>query len=335
MSTTIPDSIPAALHRLPRLAEVPFLTDGGLETTLVFHEGIDLPCFAAFDLLRRGHGRETLRRYFERYIALAHRHESGFILESPTWRANPDWAAKLGYSPAALAQANRDAIGLMHELREAFETLTSPMLISGGVGPRGDGYQPGAAMSADEAQRYHGPQLRTYRDAGADLGAAITMNRVEEALGVARAAAALDFPVVISFTLETDGKLPTGQTLREAIETIDAQTTRPPLYYMINCAHPTHFDGALTAGEAWLRRIGGLRANASTLSHAELDESTELDEGDPREFGRQHLGLLDKLPNMKVVGGCCGTDERHVDAIAGAWLSRHAQAQAQAPLAAA
>jgi len=300
---------------LPHHTDRPFVTDGGLETTLVFHEKIELPCFAAFDLLKTPGGRRTLREYYRTYASLAREYVVGFILESPTWRANPDWAKKLGYTAAALVKANRDAIELMQEVRAEFESPETPVIISGCLGPRGDGYQPSALMTAREAADYHGPQIRTYRDAGADLVTAVTLNYVEEAIGIADAAAALEIPAVISFTTETDGKLPTGQTLGDAIEAVDAAASRAPAYYMINCAHPTHLRDALPEGAPWLERIRGLRANASCRSHAELDESLDLDAGNPEELGGQYRQLRRKLTKLQILGGCCGTDHRHVEAI--------------------
>ncbi len=312
-----PNLIPMKSHHvpLPHESSVPFITDGGLETTLVFHEHIDLPCFAAFPLLRTQDGREILRKYYRTYAELAVRHEVGFVLESLGWRANPDWAEKLGYSPAELDAANRDGIRLMQEIRDAYQTPSTPMVISGAIGPRGDGYKVGTAMDPAEAARYHAPQIRVYRDAGADLVSAFTLNYVEEALGIANAAAVLEIPLVISFTTETDGRLPSGQTLREAIETVDRRAARAPVYYMINCAHPTHFVQALPAGASWLSRIGGLRANASCRSHAELDESPDLDVGNPAELAAQYRELRRLLPRLNVLGGCCGTDHRHLEAI--------------------
>jgi S-methylmethionine-dependent homocysteine/selenocysteine methylase len=300
---------------LPHQTDRPFVTDGGLETTLVFHEKIELPCFAAFDLLKTPDGRETLHEYYRTYAKLAREYGAGFILESPTWRANPDWAKKLGYTDATLIESNRDAIALMHEVRAEFETSVTPVVISGCVGPRGDGYQPSALMSAREAANYHSPQIRTYRDAGVDLITAVTLNYVEEAIGVADAAAALGIPAVISFTTETDGKLPTGQSLGQAIEIVDATASVTPAYYMINCAHPTHFRDVLPDAAPWLERIRGLRANASCRSHAELDESPDLDAGNPEELAGQYHNLRQKLSNLHIFGGCCGTDHRHVDAI--------------------
>ena len=301
--------------QLPHLSSVPFITDGGLETTLVFLENLDLPCFAAFPLLNSAEGREMLRRYYRTYAELAARFETGFVLESPTWRANPDWARKLGYSPASLAALNRDAINLIREIKVEFQTPTTPFIVSGCLGPRGDGYQVGSTMTREQAAKYHAPQIRDYRDAGADLVTAVTMTYAEEALGVADAAGVLEIPSVISFTVETDGKLPSGQTLREAIALIDAKAAQAPAYYMINCAHPTHFGLELTSGGSWLSRIVGLRANASCRSHAELDASTTLDAGNPAELGEQYRQLRKLLPRLNVLGGCCGTDHRHIEAI--------------------
>jgi S-methylmethionine-dependent homocysteine/selenocysteine methylase len=307
---------------LPQLSNAFFLTDGGIETTLIFHEGLDLPHFAAFHILKDKAGYEALRKYFRTYAALAKRYETGLVLESPTWRANPDWASKLDYGAEALAQANRKAIDLLCEIREEFESEKTPMVISGCVGPRGDGYVPAETMSMQEAQEYHGAQIGTFSRTAADLVTAITMNYVEEAIGIVRAARGFEMPVVISFTVETDGKLPTGDSLKDAIERVDAATGGASAYYMINCAHPTHFEHVLPIGGPWLGRIRGVRANASIQSHAELNESTELDEGDPVQLGSQHHELLSKLKQLNVFGGCCGTDHRHVEEICKACITR-------------
>ena len=312
--------MPRYRNQLPQLSGRFFMTDGGIETTLIFHEGLELPDFAAFDLLKDAAGYEALRKYFRTYAALARQYHVGFILESATWRASRDWGQKLGYSDNELADLNRKAIDLLCAIRMEYETERSPIIISGCIGPRGDGYQPTALMSADEAQQYHQAQIDVFSRTDADLVTAITMNYVEEAIGIARAAKLARMPMVISFTVETDGKLPTGQTLKDAIESVDDATERAPVYYMINCAHPRHFEAVLTA-ESWAERIYGVRANASTKSHAELNESAELDEGDPAEFGRQHRALLGKLPHLSVFGGCCGTDHRHVEEICKACIA--------------
>lgn len=302
-------------NRLPQLDGGLFLTDGGLETTLIFHEGFDLPCFEAFVLLDSERGEKALRDYFDRYLKMAIAAGAGFILEAPTWRANPDWGAKVGYDREALACNNRTAIALLLELRDRYETAASPMVVSGAIGPRGDGYDPGALMSADEAADYHGFQISLFRDAGADLVSAFTMTNIGEAQGIALVAKAADMPCVISFTVETDGRLPTGEPLAEAIKRVDEATGNGPAYYMINCAHPTHFDHVLDAGGAWVKRMRGIRANSSRMSHAELDNAPELDIGDPQELGGQYADLLRRFPHINVLGGCCGTDHRHVDCI--------------------
>ncbi len=305
---------------LPQLSEDLFITDGGLETTLIFHQGLDLPDFAAFDLLKHEAGTQALRDYFATYATLAQTYRVGLILESATWRASPDWGKKLGYAHAALMKMNRKAVMLLHDIRQTYATEQSRMVISGCVGPRGDGYVPTDAMTPDEAAQYHSPQIEAFRHAEADLVTAITMNYVEEAIGIARAAQSAEMPVAISFTVETNGDLPTGQSLKEAIAQVDRDTHAAPAYYMINCAHPTHFNDVLVAGEPWLDRIRGLRANASTKSHAELDESDTLDDGNPEELGRQYQDLKAKLTHLNILGGCCGTDERHVEAMCKACL---------------
>jgi S-methylmethionine-dependent homocysteine/selenocysteine methylase len=303
---------------LPQLDGGVFLTDGGIETTLIFHEGLDLPLFAAFDLLKDEQGTEAVRRYYEPYLELARERGLGFVLESPTWRASPRWAKELGYSAEELDGLNRKAIGLMEELRDSHDT-GGPIVISGCIGPQDDGYSPETTLSAAEAQDYHSTQIGTFAGTAADMVCAVTLTYADEAVGIARAAGEAGLPAAISFTLETDGRLPSGQELGEAIEQVDAETDSAPAYYMINCAHPTHFEDAIEGGAAWARRIRGLRANASTKSHAELDESEELDEGDPDDLGPRYAGLRDKLPNLNVLGGCCGTDHRHVCAVRDAW----------------
>lgn len=301
---------------LPQLGGALFLSDGGLETTLIFHDKVELPCFAAFDVLKTPAGRALLRNYYERYIAIARSHKIGFILESPTWRANPDWGAKLGYTDRELAAINRESIVLMSELRDAYETPSTPLVISGCVGPRSDGYAPESIMSVDEAQSYHSSQIATFSESDADLVSAFTMTNINEAIGVTRAAMACGMPVVISFTLETDGRLPAGETLQEAIEAVDKATQKAVLYYMINCVHPVHFEAMLASGAAWVARLHGIRANASRRSHAELDAAPDLDAGDPVELGGQYRDLVQRHSHFNVLGGCCGTDHRHVEQIA-------------------
>ncbi len=308
-------------QHLPQLGDALFITDGGIETTLVFHEGIALPHFASFDLLKNNDGWNVLRRCYDRYAEIARAHKVGIVLETPTWRANADWGARLGYDAAALADANRKSVSLLLEIRDAYETAHTTVVISGNLGPRGDGYRPAGRMSARQARDYHTVQIETFAQTDADMASAFTMNYAEEAIGIVQAAQMHAMPVAISFTLETDGRLPSGDTLEQAITRTDAETGGYAKYYMINCAHPAHFQPVLAAGGVWCERIRGLRANASRRSHAELDECADLDIGDPQELGGQYRDLKSMLPRLSVMGGCCGTDHRHVGEICKALLA--------------
>jgi S-methylmethionine-dependent homocysteine/selenocysteine methylase len=308
--------------RLPHVDEHLSVTDGGLETTLIYHERVDLPHFAAFPLLDRPDGKAVLDRYFERYAGLAREAGTGAVLESATWRANPDWGARLGYDAHALDAIQRRAIEQLVDIRANRETAQTPIVISGCLGPRGDGYRADRTMSATEAADYHGTQVRTFAATDADMVAGFTMTYAEEAIGIAQAAKASGMPVALSFTVETDGRLPSGEPLGDAIMRTDTATGAYPTYYMINCAHPSHFRAVLARGEAWRHRVRGLRANASKRSHAELDAMSDLDDGDPDELAADYRALLPFLPRLAVVGGCCGTDHRHVGAICRAMRSR-------------
>jgi homocysteine S-methyltransferase len=304
--------------RLPQLAGDVLITDGGMETTLIFHDGLGLPHFASFVLLEDEEGREKLRGYFRPYIEIARERGVGILLDTPTWRANPDWGDRLGYSAEALADVNRRGVALLEELRAESSAL---IVISGCIGPRGDGYQAEERMTADEAERYHSAQLTTFAGTAADLISALTITYADEAIGIVRAAEQAGMPVVISFTVETDGRLPSGESLREAVQAVDDATGAAAAYFMINCAHPTHFAHVLEGSGGWLDRIRGVRANASTKSHAELDGSTELDAGDPEDLARRYAELRTQLPHLNVVGGCCGTDHRHIGEISSVFTS--------------
>lgn len=303
-----------AMSRIERLmtAPAPWPADAGLETVMIFMEGFDLPCFAAFPLLETEPGRAALTRYFDPFLDLAREARSGFVLDTATWRANMGWAAAIGMDAGAILEANRRAVAFARDTRTRNETAHLPIVINGVVGPAGDGYGIDAALSAQAAEAVHAVQIRALAEAGVDMISAVTMTYPDEAIGIARAAGRLGVPHVLSFTLETDGRLPDGTTLETAIARVDAETSGSPLFYMVNCAHPTHFSGVLTG--PWVARIGGVRANASRMSHAELDAAAVLDDGDPDEFGALYrdLGLL--LPNLKLIGGCCGSDHRHVAA---------------------
>ena len=266
---------------LPQLSGTPLVTDGGMETDLIFHHGVDLPHFAAFPLVETPAGRDQLTRYYDGYAAVAAGAGAGLLLEAPTWRASPDWGALLGYDAAGLARVNAAAVEFLRGLRERYAGSLGGQdtLVAGMVGPRSDGYQPGEAMSADEAQEYHGPQIRAFAAAGADMVSALTLTSAGEATGIVRAARDAGLPVAISFTVETDGTLADGGTLAGAIGAVDAAAA--PDYFGVNCSHPEHVAPALSApdGDGWRERIAGVRYNASALSHAELDESERAGRG--------------------------------------------------------
>ena len=292
-----------------------YVTDGGLETDLIFHHGVDLPEFAAYPLVWTDEGRALLRSYFDGYADVAGAVGAGLRLESPTWRANPDWAALLGHDVRTVSDANRTAVELLQGMAHEWRDRVPDIVVTGTVGPRGDGYAVGDAVDADEAADYHAPQVRAFAEAGAQAVCALTLTDPGEAVGVVRASDSFGLPVGIGFTLETDGRLPGGTTLQSAIEQVDA--VAPPAYYLVNCAHPQHVLSAFDDGGRWVERVTGLRSNASTASHAELDEAEELDEGDLAVFVPAHRTLEERLPALEIVGGCCGTDARHVAALWG------------------
>jgi homocysteine S-methyltransferase len=304
---------------LPQLGGDLFLTEVGIETSLIYYDSIDLPCFATFPLLETEDGKRKLREYYRPLLRLARDNHTGFILDTLTWRANADWGAQLGYDAAALVQANRRAVEFAVETAHEFADPRHPVVLNGSIGPRGDGYRPDLLMTADEAEGYHGVQIATLSETALDMVSAFTLTYIDEAIGIALAARAHAIPAVLSFTVETDGRLPTGDTLQNAIEAVDRATDASPSYYMINCAHPSHFERMLGDGGAWRERIFGLRANASAKSHAELDASTELDAGDPLDLAEAYRALRTGLPRLSVLGGCCGTDYRHLQAIMASW----------------
>ncbi len=305
---------------LPQLSGEVFITDSGLETDLIFNEGFELPEFAAFVLLDDPRGTAALAAYFRRHVDIAVRHGCGVILETPTWRASRDWGARLGYPAAQLRRVNESAVSLLSQVRGEYQDAArSPVVVSGCLGPRADGYAAAGRMTADEAQGYHTAQIEILATAGVDLVHAMTLTYPAEAIGIARAAAGAGAAATISFTTETDGRLPDGSTLAGAVAEVDAATGGSPVYYGINCAHPAHFAAVLPSGGTG-SRIRSVRANASRKSHAELAESPTLDTGDPVELARDYLRLRAQHPPISIVGGCCGTDARHVQAIAAAVL---------------
>jgi homocysteine S-methyltransferase len=302
-------------NTLPQLSGDLFLTDAGIETDIIFNHGIEIPEFAAHTLLPDPKGRETIANYFRGFLSLARTTGAGFVLDSQTWKAHMHWAKDLGASEDDLRQANHEAIAFISELRNEFSENEKPIVLNGLIGPRGDAYAPEEEIAAQEAEQYHSKQIGWLAETEADMVTALTFTQSDEAIGVVRAAQAAKLPIVVSFTVETDGNLPTGQSLGSAIQAVDDATDKAPAYFMVNCAHPDHFFRVL-GDEAWTRRIRGIRCNASRMSHAELDQSEVLDDGDPVELGEQYQAIKNRLPWLNVFGGCCGSDLRHVTQIA-------------------
>ncbi len=299
--------------KLPHQGQKLFITDGGLETSFVFLKEIDLPMFAAFHLLNSQPGIEALKDYYQPYIKIAQHNHFGLVLDTPTWRASAGWGQQLGYSASDIREYNKLSVSIVRDIRNQHASSNSPMLVNGVVGPQGDGYNPSQMLSSGMARKYHYHQIEAFSSFSVDMITAVTMTYTDEAIGITRAAQSQGIPVAISFTVETDGKLPNGMSLKEAISIVDVATEAGPIYYMINCAHPSHFEHILEKDSDWMDRIVGIRANASCKSHAELDEATELDDGNPVEFGQSYARLNTQFKNLRVMGGCCGTDHRHID----------------------
>lgn len=300
-------------NNLPQLKGGLFLTYAGMETDLIFTHGIDLVGFASYPLLETARGRELLHGYFRDLVAVGEKYGVGVILESPTWVANRDRGAAIGYTPDQLVDLNKQAISLMCEARDRFGDL--PTVISANIGPRDDAYAPDDQMTPDQADIYHSAQISALAQRDVDVISGYTLAYPAEAIGIIRAAERHSLPAVIAFTVETNGRLPTGIKLEDAIRTVDAATNSYAAYFMINCAHPDHFASVLSDAP-WMKRVRGIVANASRCSHAELDEAEELDEGDPRELAQQLADIKRRFPQIGVLGGCCGTDMRHLAQIA-------------------
>jgi homocysteine S-methyltransferase len=283
--------------------------------------GVELPHFSAFPLNDSAAGREVIRSYYRDYLPVAKAAGRSFLFATDSWRASPDWADRLGYDRSLLKQNNATSVALCAEVAAEFAAAGVASDIGGVIGPRRDAWQHDASITVAEAFDYHSPQVEAFAGTAATSLHAYTLTNTPEAIGIARAAERAGLPIVLSFTVETDGALPGRKPLGVAIAEVDEATGGYPAYYMINCAHPRHFTGKVKGGAPWVGRIGGLRPNASAKSHAELDASPEIDIGDIAELAEDHAELLPSLPNLQLIGGCCGTDHRHIAAICARCLS--------------
>lgn len=298
--------------------DIIYLTHTGSETDLIFNRGIDLPHFSLFPKLDTEDGRALIRGYAEAQIAIAAQYGMGAIVETATWKANPDRAAALGYGSDDLDRVNRASVAA---IADVVQRARCPVLVSGNIGPRGDAYTAETRMDVAQARRYHRPQSEGLAAADVDLITGSTLTSIEEAAGIALAAQDVGLASVISFTVETDGRLPDGSSLSDAVAQVDALTDASPAHYMVNCAHPDHFAHILD-GKDWMARLKGMVVNASRCSHAELDNAEVLDEGNPPELAAQLSAFLRQHPSLQVVGGCCGTSARHLQEIGKAVSAR-------------
>ena len=300
-----------------------YLADGGLETSLIFIYKLKLDLFASFLALGDGTGMEALRHYYKSYVAIAQRFKFGMILETATWRASPDWFEKLGFSLDQGSAIIHESVRLVKEIRD--ESITpqfSQILIAGVVGPRGDGYKSDMdKFTFQDYQSYHTFTINELVKAKVDYIAAVTMTSVAEAIGIVLACRKSEIPCVVSFTLEVDGQLPSGESLSNAIAAVDSACQSYPMHFMINCAHPNHFFHLWKQPCEEYQRIRGIRCNASKKSHQELDECEELDSGDIEDLSRLYTefgqnGMPLSSDQYRIIGGCCGTDARHIEHIA-------------------
>ena len=295
---------------LPHASDKYFLVYAGTGTDLIFNHGIELPGFASFPLLEQPETRAVLAGQMQALVQLAGEMGTGCILDAPTWMANADRAAPLGYDAESLRDVNKAGVALMEEVRQA--SGRDDVLVSACIGPRYDPYADIPSMTVEQARQYHGVQLAVLKETTVDLVTAYTFNRTSEAAGCVLAAKDIGLPIVMSLVVETDGCLADGTKLVDAVNQIEAETEGAALFYMVNCAHPTHFANALRAHP----RLKGVVANASSCSHAELDEAEDLDEGDPAQLGQQIADIMRGNTSIRVFGGCCGTDMRHLKQMA-------------------
>lgn len=300
----------------PRLEGKFYLTEGGTETEILYKWGFELPEFAMFPLLDNPKADQVIRDIYRRYFDAAEKHQTGLLILGHDYRASPDWGAKLGYTTEGLADMQRRTIEFLDDVRREYVGRVSDVYIAGCIGPRGDAYGTGGDISEEEAEEYHSVQLTTLKSTQADMAIAVTFNNVPEAVGVIRAAHRIGIPIGVSLTLTTEGVLRSGPTLREAIEVIEEKTNGSAAWYGTNCSHPLEFASALADEGPWLERLRYIRPNAVKMEKVALCKLGHLEDGDPVELGEQMGEVASKFPSADILGGCCGTDERHLGEIA-------------------
>jgi homocysteine S-methyltransferase len=292
-----------------------YMCEGGTETEIMYKHGFDFPHFAVFELLNDPKAVAALTGMYRQYFEVVAKYKMSALVGGLDYRASPDWGALLGYSAEGLADINHRCIDFLRNISKEYTAEIDNILVQGLIGPRGDAYNANHSITENEAQDYHSVQLETLKSTDIDLVSALTFNSIPESIGVARAAADLNIPLCISLSLDSSSKLNTGPTLGEAIETIDAATKSSAAFYMINCVHPLEYAPALKA-ESWMKRIRGVRPNASVMDKMSLCKIGHLEDGNPIELGQQVGDLIHRYPHMDIYGGCCGTWDAHLDQIA-------------------
>jgi len=294
----------------------PYLTEGGTETEILYKYGYEVPHFAVFELLNDPAGKRQLEAMFARYLDAAADNNWAALMGGLDYRASPDWGRLLGYSPAGLTEMQIRCIECLRDVARPYRGQLPDIRISGIVGPRGDAYALNRTITAQEAEDYHAPQLETLKQLDVDMAWAATFNNVAEAVGVSRAASKIGVPVCLSFTLSGNHRLQSGPTLREAVETVDAEAgEHRPTCFGINCSHPLEFIPALEPGD-WVLRVRSIRPNATAMDKLSLCKLGHLEDGDPVDLGRRLADLAARYPHIDMWGGCCGTWDRHLGEIA-------------------
>lgn len=299
----------------PRLDDRIYITEGGIETEILYKWGFELPEFSMYPLLDNADAMKTIHAMFDRVFAAAAAHDAGIVLAGLDYRASPDWAEKIGYSRDQLDAFIHRNIAFLKGRREAHADRVRDVYIAATCGPRGDAYGTGGTITEDEAEAYHAFQIAASKAAGADLVIGITFNNIPESIGFVRAAQDVGIPVGISLTLTPEGVMRSGPSLQQAVEEIDAATDGAAAWFGTNCAHPVEFEPALNGG-AWTDRLRYVRPNASKMDKIALCKLGHLEDGDPEELGGQMADLKRRFPQADILGGCCGTDERHLGEIA-------------------
>ena len=300
---------------LPRVDGTYYLTEGGIETEIMYKYGFELPHFAMFPLLDNPEALTAMKGIWQRSLRAAADNGFNAIMNGVDYRASPDWGALLGYTPDGLASMQMRAIDFLRDVARDFEQDIDTIIISGTIGPRGDAYSRNETITADVAEEYHSVQLATLKKAGVDMAWAMTFNNIPEAVGTIRAAENTGIPIAMGLSLDSSSRLNSGPSMAEAVPEIDAQTNSAAAFFGLNCSHPLEFEPALDGGE-WMKRLRSIRPNASPMDKIALCKIGHLEDGDPDELAQQMLDVARRMPHMDIFGGCCGTDERHLSKIA-------------------